>query len=158
MARITPCCWLSAAGQGEKALNVAEVGGGTYPDIGARIESHFRKFWHLYLGAFVGLVILSNMGDGTAGKCVAREVTGQFETFYNACDEPIVAMLCGRYILSSKETCRTNRYLPRAHIHTHGSDRASILVAGLSESVTVFACKDKYRPKVLGATKYKCEK
>ena len=121
----------------------------------SKIGNHLRKWWYIYLGLLGGIMLMNGGSDGLASNCVAREVSGQLESFYNGCDEPIVAMVCFHMIFGS-EQCKTNRYSPNERIHTHASEDASLFVSLISANVRVFPCKVGYSPVRVQENQYKC--
>jgi hypothetical protein len=135
---------------------VNEVTGGAVPTSDVKAAEHIKKYWYLYLAAFLSLFFIGKKESGVANQCVAREDDGRFESFTNGCDKPIIALVCGRLILGS-EKCSTNRVMPGAFIHVGASGAASLGMQIISAKATaIVACKEEFTPIMTGVNEFKC--
>jgi hypothetical protein len=108
--------------------------------------------------AFIGFRVLANLNSGIAKACVASNVAGNYETFYNRCDYPIVAEVCRTYPLGGTK-CATERFGPGDTVALMASDTAPWLIQAISPTrVEWRACKLGRTPMLKDGGRYSCRR
>lgn len=107
---------------------------------------------------FIGLRVVANLNSGIAKSCVVSNVAGNYETFYNRCDHPIVAEVCRTYPLAGTK-CETERFGPGDTVALMASDTAPWLIQAISPArVEWRACKVGRAPVLKDGGRYSCRR